>query len=112
MGAMVETEPNAHSIIMFNCKHCIQRSGISMVTWYTDSSSMDSSPKDSLKIILKTYKNHFRSYMNNFFSKDQSVTVHDPNLQIPATKIYKKLNSLSSEIMKDAFKKLTTIILF
>ena len=49
--------------------------------------------------------------MNNFFSKDQSAAVHDLNLQIPATKIYKKLNSLSSEIMKDAFKKLTTIML-
>ena len=38
-----------------------------MVTWYTESSPtgispMDSSPKDSLKIILKIYKNHFLSY--------------------------------------------------
>ena len=59
---------------------------------------------------MKGHKDNLRSYKDNFssfeglLSKDKSVTVHERNLQILATDMYKILNSLSPEIMKDIFK--------
>ena len=56
------------------------------------------------------YKDHFSSF-KEVLSKDRSVTVHERNLQVLNTEMYKILNSLSSKIMKDIFKTKTTIIL-
>ena len=56
-------------------------------------------------------KDHFSSF-KELLSKGKSATVNEKNLQILATDMYKILNSLSSEIMKDFLKlKLTAIIL-
>ena len=35
--------------------------------------------------------------------KDNSVTIHDRNLQVLATEIYKTLNNLNPKIMKNIF---------
>ena len=35
--------------------------------------------------------------------KDNSVTIHDRNLQVLATEIYKRLNNLNPKIMKNIF---------
>ena len=57
------------------------------------------------------YNDHFSSF-EELFSKDKSVTVHQRNLQTPATEIYKILNRLSPDIMQDIFEiKAATIIL-
>ena len=57
------------------------------------------------------YNDHF-SLFEELLSKDKSVTVHQRNLQILATEMYKILNGLSPDIMQDIFEtKLTTIIL-
>ena len=51
------------------------------------------------------YKDHFSSF-KELLSKDNSVTVHERNLQILATEMYKTLNSLSPKIMKDMVSKI------
>ena len=49
-------------------------------------------------------------YLNNnlssaeLFEKDNSVTKHRRNLQVPATEIFKVKNGLAAEIMKEVFK--------
>ena len=48
-------------------------------------------------------------YLNNLsFSElldpDNSVTVHQKNLQVPVTEIYKVKNGIATEIMKDIFE--------
>ena len=55
------------------------------------------------RILRIVYKDHFSSF-EVLLSKDKSVTVHERNLQILDTEIYKILNSLSLEIIKDIFK--------
>ena len=47
---------------------------------------------------LRSHKDYFSSFEGPF-SKDKFVTVHQRNLQILATKMYKILNSLSPEII-------------
>ena len=49
----------------------------------------------ALRII---YKNYF-SLFEGLLSKDKSVTVHERNLEMFLTEMYKILNNLSSEIM-------------
>ena len=49
------------------------------------------------------YNDHFSSF-KELISKDKSVTVHQRNLQIPATEMYKILNGLSPDIMQDIFE--------
>ena len=49
------------------------------------------------------YKDHFLSF-EELLSKDKSVTVHQRNLQILATEMYKILNSLSPDITQDIFE--------
>ena len=62
----------------------------------------------ALKIV---YRDHFSSFEKPLL-KGKSVTVHERNLQILATEMYKTLNSFSPEIMKEILKlKLTTTIL-
>ena len=49
------------------------------------------------------YNDHFSSF-EELLSKDKSVTVHQRNLQILTTKMYKLLNGLSPDIMQDIFE--------
>ena len=49
------------------------------------------------------YNDHFSSF-EELLSKDKSVTVHQRNLQILATEMYKILNGLSPDIMHDIFE--------
>ena len=42
-------------------------------------------------------------YKDNLLKKDKSVSIHQRNLQILATEIYKARNDLRPEIMKDIF---------
>ena len=49
------------------------------------------------------YNDHFSSF-EELLSKDKSVTVHQRNLQILATEMYKILNGLSPDIMQDIFE--------
>ena len=42
-------------------------------------------------------------YKDNLLKKDKSVSIHQRNLQILATEIYKARNDLGPEIMKDTF---------
>ena len=56
--------------------------------------------ESALRIV---YNDHFSSF-KELLSKDKSVTVHQRNLQILATEMYKILNGLSSDIMQDIFE--------
>ena len=48
------------------------------------------------------YNDHFSSF-EELLSKDKSVTVHQRNLQMLATEMYKILNGLSPDIMQEIF---------
>ena len=48
------------------------------------------------------YKDHFSSF-EELFSKGKSVTVHQRNLEILATEMYKLLNALSPDFTQDNF---------
>ena len=54
------------------------------------------------RVLGIVYNDHFSSF-EELFSKDKSVTVHQRNLQILATEMYKILNVLSADIMQDIF---------
>ena len=56
--------------------------------------------RGALRIV---YNDHFSSF-EELLSKDKSVTVHQRNLQILATEMYKILNGLSPDIMQDIFE--------
>ena len=59
------------------------------------------------------YNDHFSSF-EELLSKDKSVTVHQSNLQILTTEMYKILNGLSLDIMQGISLlklKVTTIVL-
>ena len=49
------------------------------------------------------YNDHFSSF-EELLSKNKSVTVHQRNLQIRPTEMYKILNGLSPDIMQDIFE--------
>ena len=42
-------------------------------------------------------------FLQNFLKKDKSVTIHQKNLQVLATEIFKTKNGLNPEIMKNIF---------
>ena len=54
----------------------------------------------ALRIVYKDPSSLFEE----LFSKDKSVTVHQRNIQILATEMYKILNGISSDIMQDIFE--------
>ena len=54
-------------------------------------------------MIISFYKEHFSSF-EELLSKGKSVTVHERNLLTLAIEMYKILNSLSPEIMKEILK--------
>ena len=54
------------------------------------------------KCLRIVYDDQQSSY-ENLLAKDGSTSVHQNNLQILAIELYKRLNDISPEIMKDAF---------
>ena len=55
------------------------------------------------KALNIVYNDHFASF-EELLSKDKSVTVHQRNLQVVATEMYKILNWLSPDIIQDIFE--------
>ena len=56
-----------------------------------------------VRVLRIVYNDHFSSFEELLF-KDKSVTVHQRNLQILATEMYKILNEISPDIMQDIFE--------
>ena len=51
----------------------------------------------------ETYKDN-KSSFKQLLEKDHSMTVHQKNLQVPVTEIFKVKNNLAPDIMKDVFE--------
>ena len=49
------------------------------------------------------YKNETFLFFDDLLKRDRSVSIHQKNLQILATEIYKTKNDLGTKIMKDTF---------
>ena len=52
---------------------------------------------------LRTIYNDKQSSFNEFLEKYGSVSIHERNLQVLATEMYKISNGLSTPLMKDIF---------
>ena len=52
---------------------------------------------------LRTIYNDKQSSFNELLEKDGSVSIHERNLQVLATEMYKISNGLSTPLMKDIF---------
>ena len=52
---------------------------------------------------LRTVYNDKQSSFNELLEKDGSVSIHERNLQVLATEMYKISNGLSTPLMKDIF---------
>ena len=52
---------------------------------------------------LRTIYNDKQSSFNELLEKDGSVSIHEQNLHVQATEIYKISNGLSTPFMKDIF---------
>ena len=55
------------------------------------------------KTLRLVYKDEKNLSLDDLLKKDKSVSIHQRNLQILATEIYKARNDLGPEIMKDIF---------
>ena len=55
------------------------------------------------KTLRLVYKDEKNLSLDDLLKKDKSVSIHQRNLQILATEIYKARNDLWPEIMKDIF---------
>ena len=55
------------------------------------------------KTLRLVYKDEKNLSLDDLLKKDQSVSIHQRNLQILATEMYKARNDLEPEIMKDIF---------
>ena len=55
------------------------------------------------KALRLVYKDETNLSLDDLLKKDKSVSIHQRNLQILATEIYKVRNDLGPEIMKDVF---------
>ena len=55
------------------------------------------------KALRRVYKDEANISLDDLLKKDKSVSIHQRNQQILATKIYKVRNDLGPEIMKDIF---------
>ena len=55
------------------------------------------------KALRLVYKNEILSSFDYLLKRDKSVSIHQKNLQILATEIYKTKNDLEPKIMKDTF---------
>ena len=56
--------------------------------------------EDALKVVYRDYNATF----SELLSKDKSVTIHQRNLQLLATEIFKIKNELNPKIMEEIFK--------
>ena len=54
----------------------------------------------ALRIVYRDYTSSFKELLK----KDNSVTVHQKNLQVLATEIFKTKSGLNPEIMQEVFK--------
>ena len=52
---------------------------------------------------IRTIYNDKQSSFNELLEKDGSVSIHEGNLQVLATEIYKISNGLSTPLIKDIF---------
>ena len=52
---------------------------------------------------VRTIYNDKKSSFNELLEKDDSVSIHEQNLQVLATEMYKISNGLSTLLMKDIF---------
>ena len=59
---------------------------------------INSIDETALRVAYQDYKSTFLQ------QKDNSVTIHQRDLQVPATEIFKAKNDLSPEIMKEVFE--------
>ena len=55
--------------------------------------------KRALRVVYRDYNATF----SELFSKDKSVTIHQRNLQLLATEIFKTINELNQKIMEEIF---------
>ena len=52
---------------------------------------------------LRTMYNDEQSSFNELLKKDGSISIHERNIQVLATEMYKISNGLSTTLMKDIF---------
>ena len=52
---------------------------------------------------LRSVHNNKQSSFNEFLEKDGSASIHEQNLQVSTTEMYKISNGLSTPFMKDTF---------
>ena len=74
------------------------------LVWMSHSRAMNNRiNKIHEKALRLVYKDKTNLSLDDLLKKDKSVSIHQRNLQILATEIYKTRNDLGSEIMKDIF---------
>ena len=54
------------------------------------------------KLLRLAYKNETFTSFDDLLKSEKSVSIHQKNLQIPATEIFKTKNDLGLKIMKDS----------
>ena len=74
------------------------------LVWMSHSRTMNNRiNKIHEKALRLVYKDKTNLSLNDLLKKDKSVSIHQRNLQILATEIYKVRNNLGPEILKDIF---------
>ena len=74
------------------------------LVWMSHSRAMNNRiNKIHEKALRLVYKDKTNLSLDDLLKKDKSVSIHQRNLQILATEIYKARNDLGPEIMKDTF---------
>ena len=74
------------------------------LVWMSHSRNMNNRiDKIHEKALRLVYKDETNLSLDDLLKKDKSVSIHQRNLQILATEIYKVRNDLGPEIMKDIF---------
>ena len=74
------------------------------LVWMSHSRAMNNRiNKIHEKALRLVYKDKTNLSLDDLLKKDKSVSIHQRNLQILATEIYKAKNDLGPEIMKDIF---------
>ena len=74
-----------------------------LVTWMCHSRESNRKIKRLYKMCLRTIYNDKHSSFNELLEKDGSVSIHEQNLRVLATEMYKISNDLSMLLMKDTF---------
>ena len=73
------------------------------VTWMCHSRENNRKIKRLYKMCLRTIYNDKQSSFNELLEKDGSVSIHERNLRVLASEMYKISNDLSMLLMKDTF---------